>query len=288
MAKISKVVKGDTPGITWVKNFMPGTQIKFILGGTVIAVLLAYDAQRGSFAALRFGDMLWGGTAGLGIGLSIDAVKGAIKMRNEGRSRRLKRAQPFHQPATRNQPRTIRVHDGRRLPLNTDERFEYALPHGGATVTMRTKRDLFWALIGRPPTSVLPPPSPSQTVRSQIVEMRKFESVDQTGQRVQLLSDDLRAFLKTAWRHNARGSGLSLNRWTGKRYRLPQWYTGKGIGWYWAALNLLADAEDVTGTQLVRVVRVSVKIAYLVMLLDEYRTYEVLVAVESIKEDVNL
>jgi hypothetical protein len=286
VAKSNKVIKGDTPGIKWVKNFLPGTQIKFVLGGAVIAVLLSYDAQRGSFAALRFSDMIWGGTAGLGVGLSVDAAKGTLKLLSEARSGRVKQTRPFPQPVPRNQQRTIRVHDGRRLPINTGEGFEYALPKGGGTITMRRRRDLFWALLGRLPAPVLPPPPPSgQIAKSRVVEMRKFESADHTGQQVQILDDDLRAFLKIAWRHNARGSGLSLNRWTGKRYRLPLWYKGKGIGWYWAALNLIADAEDATETQLVRVVRVSVKIAYLVMLLDEYQTYEVLVAAEGSKNN---
>lgn len=288
-----KVVKGNTRTITFVKAFLPRTQIKFVVGGMVIATLMAYDGHSGNFAALRLGDVILGGVSGLGVSMAMDGANGAIRLLSEGRARRMKGWAPFRSPAPRSRgrvarrptqsARTVQMDDGRRLPLNQGrDSFEYQLTQSqGRMITIRTKLDLAKALVGWP-IRERPLPPPSLRPRSQPTKVAevKFESYDLNGQRVQLLESDVIRFLRIAWRNNARGSGLSLNRWTGKRFRLPEWYVGKGIGWYWATLNMMADAEEITGTQLVRVVVVnrSRGIAYLVMLLDERRTYEVLLS----------
>ena len=287
------IKKGDTRSIAFVRAFLPRTQIKFVVGGAVVAVLMAYDGQYGNFAALRFGDVIWGGLGGLAVSLAVDGASSAGRLWAEARERRLKQPGPFrNRPARaprqnrrtmRNTARTIRMEDGRKLPINTGrDSFDYSPPQG-RTITIYGKRDLAKALLG----SLLgwsPSPEPGArptappTIKPPEVDEIKFESYDRQGEPIQLLGSDVWRFLSIAWRNNARGSGLSFNRWSGKRYRLPGWYQGKGIGWYWAMLNLMSDAEEVTGTRLARVVWVSRarRVGYLVMTMNNSKTYEML------------
>lgn len=286
------IKKGETRSIAFVKAFLPRVQIKFFVGGMVIAVLLAYDSQYGDFAALRFGDVVWGGVGGLAVSLAVDGASGVGRMWAEARAKRLKQPAPFRGRAARaprqSRPpvRTIDMRDGRKpLPFNADQdKFETVLPQGGTTITMRSKWDLVKALSGwYPAPTPAPAPTAPPIIKPAEVEEIKFESFDRQGEPVQLLGSDVWRFLSIAWRNNARGSGLSLNRWSGKRFKLPGWYQGKGIGWYWSLLNLMAQAEAVTGTRLVRVVWVSRerRISYLVMALNNHRTYEMLVYTEE-------
>lgn len=281
-----KIRKGDTQSIALVKAFLPRTQIKFVVGGAVVAVLLAYDGQHGNFDALRFGDMVWGGSVGLVVSLAVD---GAISVGRLWTGRLKRPAGPFRdraaraprrdRSAMRNTVRTIRMDDGRKLPVNTGrDSFEYSPPQGG-TITMRGKRDLAKALLGWwPPQAPLAAPTPAPTIKPPEVDEIKFESYDRQGEPVQLLGSDVWRFLSIAWRNNACGNGLSLNRWSGKRVKLPGWYQGKGIGWYWAVLNLMSEAEEFTGVRLARVVWVSRErgVGYLVMTLNNVKTYELL------------
>lgn len=293
------IKKGDTRGIAWVKAFLPKEKIKFIVAGAVIAILTAYDGRYGNFADLRGGDVVWGALLGLGVSLAIDGASSIGGGWLKWRERRLKRADPFRNRAAgrprrnsndiRNPAKTITMEDGRRLPLNRGrDSFEIALPEGGTTITLRGKRDLLKALLGRPlAPAPRPGPPPPPIIRPAEVDEIKFESYDRQGEAVQLLGGDVWRFLTIAWRHNERGGGLSLNRWSGKRYRLPAWYKGKGIGWYWAMLNLMAEAEEITSTRLVRVVWVSRErgISYLVLTMNNHKVYEVLLYVRGTTTD---
>lgn len=291
------IKKGDTRSIAFLKAFLPKTQIKFFVGGAVVAVLMAYDGQYGNFAALRFGDVIWGGLGGLAVSLAVDGASSAGRLWAEARERRLKQPDPFrnrqaraprqNRNTMRNTARTIRMEDGRKLPINTGrDSFEYSPPQG-RTITIYGKRDLVKALLGWSP-SPEPGARPTKppTIKPPEVDEIKFESYDRQGEPVQLLGSDVWRFLSIAWRKNARGSGLSLNRWSGKRYRLPEWYKGKGIGWYWTMLNLMSDAEEVTGTRLVRIVWVSRRrgVSYLVMTMNNSKTYEMLLYAKRIEE----
>ena len=289
------IKKGDTQGIAWVKAFLPRLQLKYIVAGAVIAILMAYDGRSGNFAGLRGGDVVWGALLGLGVSLAIDGASSVGGQWLKWRERRLKLADPFRNRATgrprqnsnttRNPARTIKLEDGRQVPLNRGrDSFETILTEGGTTITLRGKRDLVKALFGRSPAPVPRPVRPAPPInRPAEVDEIKFESYDRQGEAVQLLGGDVWRFLTIAWRCNARGSGLSLNRWSGKRYRLPDWYKGKGIGWYWAMLNLMAEAEEATGTRLVRVVWVNRArgVSYLVLTMNNQRVYEVLLYVEQ-------
>ncbi len=71
------------------------------------------------------------------------------------------------------------------------------------------------------------------------------------GQPVELAEDDVRRFLRSAWRHRHQGSGLGQRRWV-RDWRLrPQWYKDLGPYWYFALLALIREAELITYRQLV-------------------------------------
>lgn len=71
------------------------------------------------------------------------------------------------------------------------------------------------------------------------------------GQLVELAEDDVRRFLRSAWRNRQRGSGLSQRRWDRDRRLRPQWYKDLGPHWYYALLALLREAQQITRRQLV-------------------------------------
>lgn len=71
------------------------------------------------------------------------------------------------------------------------------------------------------------------------------------GQLVELAEDDVRRFLRSAWRNRKRGSGLSNRRWVINCRLRPQWYKDLGPHWYKALLALLGDAQQITQRQLI-------------------------------------
>lgn len=71
------------------------------------------------------------------------------------------------------------------------------------------------------------------------------------GQPIELSENDVRRFLRSAWRNRQRGSGLSQRRWDRDRRLRPQWYKDLGPHWYYALLALLREAQQITRRQLV-------------------------------------
>jgi hypothetical protein len=71
------------------------------------------------------------------------------------------------------------------------------------------------------------------------------------GQTVELREDDVRRFLRAAWKNRQRGRGLSHRRWVREWRQRPQWYKDLGPYWYRALLVLLREAQLVLRCQLV-------------------------------------
>lgn len=66
---------------------------------------------------------------------------------------------------------------------------------------------------------------------------------------VELSGSVVETFLRSAWRLRAKGKGLSARRWTGKNnVTLPNIWEHD---FYWPTMNLLYEAETVTGRQLI-------------------------------------
>lgn len=71
------------------------------------------------------------------------------------------------------------------------------------------------------------------------------------GKPVEIREDDLRRFLRAAWKLRQRGVGLSHRHWVKKWRQRPQWYKDLGPYWYRAVLVLLHEAELARKCQLV-------------------------------------
>jgi hypothetical protein len=71
------------------------------------------------------------------------------------------------------------------------------------------------------------------------------------GQPVELREDDVRRFLRTAWKKRQRGRGLSYRYWVREWRDREQWYKDLGPHWYRAFLVLLREAQRVRERQLV-------------------------------------
>lgn len=71
------------------------------------------------------------------------------------------------------------------------------------------------------------------------------------GQLVEIREDDLRRFLKVAWKYRFRGVGLGHRHWVREWRDRPQWYKDLGPHWYRAVIVLLREAQQVRQCQLV-------------------------------------
>lgn len=71
------------------------------------------------------------------------------------------------------------------------------------------------------------------------------------GQPVEIREDDLRRFLRIAWKYRFRGVGLGHRHWVREWRNRPQWYKDLGPHWYRALLILLREAQQVRKCQLV-------------------------------------
>lgn len=92
-----------------------------------------------------------------------------------------------------------------------------------------------------------PPVSPR---RPQTLDQFAFVSYDNAGNRVQLLSCDVRNFLRRAWLYRPRGKGLGARFWGNRNQRTwPEWYPGPF--WYEALVLLIRQTEKGLGRQLI-------------------------------------
>ena len=71
------------------------------------------------------------------------------------------------------------------------------------------------------------------------------------GQPVEIREDDLRRFLRAAWKYRFRGKGLGERHWVREWRQRQQWYKDLGPHWYRALLVLLREAQRVRQCQLV-------------------------------------
>lgn len=142
-------------------------------------------------------------------------------------------------------PKTITVNSAngsRKVSLEGD--FEYSI-YETTQINRETWGETLRRLIRGKPEVTRPDPSPPQVAREFV-----FQS-HYDGHTVELREDDVRRFLRTAWKHRQRGRGLSQRRWVREWKERPQWYRDLGPYWYFAFRNLLVEAKHFTGCQMV-------------------------------------
>jgi hypothetical protein len=98
-------------------------------------------------------------------------------------------------------------------------------------------------IVGKPPSR---PAIDKPTVPFEFVFQSHYD-----GQPVELREDDVRRFLRAAWKYRRRGRGLSHRRWVRECRDRPQWYKDLGPHWYRAFLVLLREAQQLRQCQLV-------------------------------------
>ncbi len=101
---------------------------------------------------------------------------------------------------------------------------------------------LVWGKDAPTPRAVIDNP----TVPREFIFQSHYE-----GQPVEVREDDLRRFLRAAWKYRLRGVGLGHRHWVREWRDRPQWYKDLGPYWYKAVLVLLREAQQVRQCRLV-------------------------------------
>ena len=127
------------------------------------------------------------------------------------------------------------------------DHFEQVMP------THITRQPLFADLFGlfktKPRTRITGQPE-IRPNRPSTLDQFAFVSCDNAGNQIQLLSCDVRNFLRRAWLHKGRGRGLGARLWGHKEARTwPNWYPGPF--WREAVIMLIKAAQAGLGRQLI-------------------------------------
>ena len=226
---------------TTTKEQLFGSGKAFLLGGTVV-LIASYDATHAEFAA-RFGDVLMGGLCGFGLSLGWSGLSTIAEGIADGKRDGREGNRPFGRKERHKRQLVVNTSSGRKQ-VSIPQSFEYQPGYiVRETWLDAAKRIVFGAT--EPPYTI----PHSATVKPPEIDEFKFFS-----RGIQLLESDVLRFLSNAWRNREKGRGLSERRWCGKNGEtLPGWF--KGTEWYWAFIHLLAEAEALTGIQVVIVKR---------------------------------
>jgi hypothetical protein len=123
--------------------------------------------------------------------------------------------------------------------------FEYA-PYQPGYVSRETWGEVLRRLIrGKPEPRQRSIPTPLSAPR-EFVFQGFYE-----GEPVEIREDDLRRFLRAAWKYRQRGVGLGYRHWVRKWRQRPQWYKDLGPYWYKAVLALIGQAQQIRRKQLI-------------------------------------
>lgn len=138
----------------------------------------------------------------------------------------------------------VNTFNGSRTVRRDGKNFNYQ-PYQPGYVLRETFPEILRRLVrGKPRIRQAPLRAP--VIPQEFIFLSRYE-----GQPVELAEDDVRRFLRSAWRNRHRGSGLGQRRWVRDWKLRPQWYKDLGPHWYYALLALLREAQQITQRQLV-------------------------------------